>query len=47
MLLGVKRPGSIDLLEDVKVYKNYIPKETEEEVIVSLKKGLIKEAQNI
>ncbi len=39
--------GSIDLLEDVKVYKNYIPKETEEEVIVSLKKGLIKEAQNI
>lgn len=38
---------SIDLLEDVKVYNNYVPKETEEEVIVSLKEGLIKKSHNI
>ncbi len=38
---------SINLLEDVKVYNNYVPKEAEEEVIVSLKEGLIKKAHNI
>ncbi len=35
---------SIDLLEDIKIYDNYVPEELVEESIVSLKKSLLNEA---
>lgn len=38
---------SVNLLENIKVYSNYIPEELVEESIVTLKKSLSKEIENI
>lgn len=38
---------SVDLLENIQVYDNYVPKDLVEESIVSLKKSLIKEVEKI
>jgi hypothetical protein len=38
---------STNLLEDIKIYENYVPEDLVEESIVSLKKSLSKEIEKI